>query len=66
MRILIALNVQNGWSLYKLDVKLASLNGELKEEVYFEKPQGFVATREERKVYKLRKALYKLKQAPKA
>jgi hypothetical protein len=51
--------------LYQLDVKSTFLNGELKEEVYVEQPQGFVIQGEEEKVYKLRKAWYRLKQAPK-
>jgi hypothetical protein len=66
VRALISLAAQNGWLLYQLDVKSAFLNGELKEEVYVEQPQGFVIQGEEEKVYKLRKALYRLKQAPKA
>jgi hypothetical protein len=66
VRALISLAAQKGWLLYQLDVKLAFLNGELKEEVYVEQPQGFVIQGEEGKVYKLRKALYGLKQAPRA
>ncbi|XP_059629701.1 GDSL esterase/lipase 3-like [Cornus florida] len=66
IRALIALAAQNGWSLYQLDVKSAFLNGVLKEDVYVEEPQGFVAKGEEEKVYKLKKALYCLKQAPRA
>jgi hypothetical protein len=66
VRALISLAAQKGWLLYQLDVKSAFLNGELKEEVYVEQPQGFVIQGEEEKVYKLRKALYGLKQAPKA
>jgi len=66
VRALISLVAQNGWLLYQLDVKSAFLNGELKEEVYVEQPQGFVIQGEEEKVYKLRKALNRLKQAPRA
>lgn len=38
VRALIELVTHNGWLLYQLDVKLAFLNEELKEEVYVEKP----------------------------
>lgn len=37
---------------------------EVKEEVFLQQPKGFLKKGEEEKVYKLRKALYKLKQAP--
>lgn len=42
------------------------LNGELKDEVYVEQPQGFLMKGNEDKVYKLKKTLYGLKQAPRA
>lgn len=41
IRALISLAAQKGWKLYQLDVKSAFLNGELKEEVYVQQPQGF-------------------------
>jgi hypothetical protein len=63
VRALISLATQTGWLLYQLNVKSAFLNGELKEKVYVEQPQGFVIQGEEEKVHKLRKALYGLKQA---
>ncbi|XP_024164205.1 uncharacterized protein LOC112171226 [Rosa chinensis] len=66
IRALIALATQKNWSLYQLDVQSAFLNGVLNEEVYVEQPQGFVTENEEHKVYKLKKALYSLKQAPRA
>ena len=36
-----------------MDVKLAYLHGVLKEEIYMEQPEGFVAKGEENKVCKL-------------
>ncbi|KAF0935708.1 hypothetical protein E2562_035756 [Oryza meyeriana var. granulata] len=44
----------------------AFLNGELKEEVYVWQPPGFVVARHEGKVLRLKKALYGLRQAPRA
>ncbi|GJV61493.1 zinc finger, CCHC-type containing protein [Tanacetum coccineum] len=48
-----------------MDVKTAFLNGELEEEVYTEKPEGYLMQGQEKKVCKLVKSLYELKQAPK-
>ena len=40
--MLIALATKKHWMIHQLDVKSAFLNGELKQEVYLEKPEGFV------------------------
>ena len=66
IRLIIALAGSHGWEIHHLDVKTAFLHGELKEDVFVTQPEGFVVAREEHKVYKLRKALYGLRQAPRA
>jgi hypothetical protein len=66
VRLLLALAAQEGWIVHHMDVKSAFLNGELKEEVYVVQPPGYVKEGQEHKVYKLHKALYGLRQAPRA
>jgi hypothetical protein len=47
-------------------VKSAFLNGFLEEEVYLKQPLGFESAEFPQRVYRLRKALYGLKHAPRA
>ena len=49
-----------------MDVKSAFLHGYLEEEVFIEQPPRYIKIGDEHKVYKLKKALYELKQAPRA
>nr|GEU98745.1 retrovirus-related Pol polyprotein from transposon TNT 1-94 [Tanacetum cinerariifolium] len=62
--IFIAYAAHKSFPIYQMDVKMAFLNGPLKEEVYVAQLDGFVVPDHPKKVYRLRKALYGLKQAP--
>lgn len=54
------------WFLFALDVKSAFLHDILEEEVYIQQPPGFSKKGKEHQVYKLDRALYGLRQAPRA
>jgi hypothetical protein len=66
IRILIAYATNHDFKLYQMDVKSAFLNGPLQERVYAEQPLRFEDPRKPNHVYLLHKALYRLKQAPRA
>ncbi|KAF0918025.1 hypothetical protein E2562_021716 [Oryza meyeriana var. granulata] len=66
MHMLLALAAHERWTVHHMDVKSAFLNGDLKEEVYVSQLPGFVVNDSEQKVLCLRKALYGLRQAPRA
>jgi hypothetical protein len=65
LRVLLSFAAENEWEVDHLDVKTAFLNGDLEEELYMMQPPGYengaagVAC-------KLQKALYGLRQAPRA
>jgi hypothetical protein len=52
------------FKVYQMDVKSTFLNGDLKEEVYMEQPEGFQISDNPDFVCKMKKALSGLKQAP--
>jgi hypothetical protein len=64
IRTIIALATNMKWKLHHMDVKTTFLNGVIEEEVYIEQPQGFEVEDRKTHVCRLKKALYKLKQAP--
>ncbi|GJS82808.1 retrovirus-related pol polyprotein from transposon TNT 1-94 [Tanacetum coccineum] len=66
IRIFIAFAAHMNMVVYKMYVKTAFLNGIPREEVYFSQPDGFVDTENPNHAYKIKKALYSLKQAPRA
>lgn len=66
VRVLLALAASKDWNLWEMDVKNAFLHGELDREIYIDQPLGFQSQDYLEHVCKLRKALYWLKQAPRA
>jgi hypothetical protein len=66
IRCILAMAALREWNVFQSDVKSAFLHGELTETVYVEQPLGYVKKGTENKVYKLHKALYGSKQAPRA
>nr|GEZ83827.1 retrovirus-related Pol polyprotein from transposon TNT 1-94 [Tanacetum cinerariifolium] len=66
IRIFLAYAAHKNMVVYQMDVKTAFLNGNLREEVYISQPDRFVDPDNPNHVYKLKKALNGLKQAPRA
>nr|GEX95671.1 retrovirus-related Pol polyprotein from transposon TNT 1-94 [Tanacetum cinerariifolium] len=66
IRIFIANAASKNMIIYQMDVKTTFLNGELKKEVYVSQPEGFVDPDHTTHVYRIKKALYGLTQAPRA
>jgi hypothetical protein len=60
-RLILAYACSKRIKVYEMDVKSTFLNGELEEEVYFEKSEGFLLSEKEDYVCRLKKALYGLK-----
>nr|GEX80436.1 retrovirus-related Pol polyprotein from transposon TNT 1-94 [Tanacetum cinerariifolium] len=56
IHIFIANAASRNMTVYKMDVKTAFLNGDLKEEVYVSQPEGFVDPDHPTHVYRLKKA----------
>nr|GEX59941.1 retrotransposon protein, putative, Ty1-copia subclass [Tanacetum cinerariifolium] len=63
IRILIVIAAYYDYEIWKMDVKMASLNGYLNEEVYMEQPEGFINPKYPNRVCKLKRSIYGLKQA---
>ena len=63
IRYILAHTALLDWEIEAMDVKMAFLYGELKEEIYMEQREGFIVKGQEKKVCKLIKSIYGLKQA---
>ncbi|GJW14289.1 retrovirus-related pol polyprotein from transposon TNT 1-94 [Tanacetum coccineum] len=64
IRIFLAYAAHKTFTVFQMDVKTAFLHGSLKEYVYVCQPEGFIDADHPSHVYKLKKVLYELKQAP--
>ncbi|GJW98706.1 retrovirus-related pol polyprotein from transposon TNT 1-94 [Tanacetum coccineum] len=66
IRVFLAYVSHMNMIVYQIDVKTTFLNDILRERVYVSQPDGFVDQDNQNHVYKLKKALYGSKQAPRA
>nr|GEY27886.1 retrovirus-related Pol polyprotein from transposon TNT 1-94 [Tanacetum cinerariifolium] len=66
MRIFLAYTAHKSFTMFQMDVKTAFLHGTLKEDMYVCQLEGFIDADHPSHVYKLKKALYGLEQAPRA
>lgn len=66
VRIMLSLAVTRGWSLRQLEVNNAFLQGTQFEDVFMKQSQGFIDNDKPNHVCELRKAIYGLKQVPRA
>lgn len=66
IRLFLGTAVARGWPLQQLDVNNAFLQGPLTEEVYMLQPPGLVEKDKPNHVFRLKKEIYGLEQAPRA
>lgn len=64
IRTILALVVAHSRSLHHIDICNAFLNGKLSEMIYMSQSPSFRCTKNPNQIYRLRRASYKLKQAP--
>jgi hypothetical protein len=66
VRVLLSIAANLDWPLHQFDVKNAFLHGDLEEEVYMNVPPGYTVSSGDQTVCRLQRALYGLKQSPRA
>ncbi|KAK8951385.1 hypothetical protein KSP39_PZI003284 [Platanthera zijinensis] len=66
VRLVLSLAISRDWRLRQLDVKNVFLHGDLQEIVYLKQPPGFIDPTRPKHVCRLHKALYGLRQSPRA
>ena len=63
IRIILAIAAYFDYEIWQMDIKIAFQNEDLEEDVYMIQPEGFVDPQNARSVCKLKKSIYRLKQA---
>ena len=63
---MLAFAITHNLYIHQMDVKTTFLNGDLKEDIYMEQPDGYEVMGQEILVCKLRNSLYGLKQTSRA
>lgn len=66
VRLFLSLTITNSWLLHQLDINDAFLQGTLPEDVFMAQSTDFVDLARPHHVCRLRKAIYGIKQAPRA
>jgi hypothetical protein len=66
IKIILTIALTKGWQMHQLDVNNAFLQGSLNEDVYMAQPPGLKDSHHPTYVCKLHKAIYDLRQAPRA
>jgi hypothetical protein len=63
IQTVLSMAAKNDWEIYQVDIKSAYLNATLWDDIYMRAPPGYLKPEDERKVLKLLRSLYGLKQA---
>jgi hypothetical protein len=64
IRLVLAIAASHRWEVHHMDVKSEFIHADIKEEIYMEHPQGYIQNSS--LVFRLKKSLCGLKQAPRA
>ncbi|KAL2237416.1 UNVERIFIED_CONTAM: Retrovirus-related Pol polyprotein from transposon TNT 1-94 [Sesamum indicum] len=63
IQILLVVATWYDYEIWRMDVKMAFLNGFVEESIYMDQPKGFTFVGEEQKVFRLQRSIYGLRQA---
>ena len=66
VKIILTIALANSWQMHQLDIINAFLQGTISKQVFMSQPPGFKHPQFPNYVYRLHKAIYSLRQAPRA